>query len=244
MLHRQTRSTGHVRRRWRSGGVALTALLLLPGYIAAQGGIRVEKTTWVPATKDPVDNCERLRKTLDALPAGQDHVVLLSAGAYWCLSSTLIVPHRVVLEGAGPGTLILGNIDNAALGVVHLEGNAELRRVQVQNSESSPANAAIAVSAWELSSLPGGPDLVDVDAYVSVSSGAAYPLWLAEENAVVDGGSFKGGNIRLAGGNFDFLLEASAIEGVDADPTVTPKCYFYLNLLTGVPSSDPSGTCP
>ncbi len=219
-------------------------LFLVPKLVAAQGGIQIENTIWVPATQDAVDNCKRLRETLDGLPAGQDHVVLLAAGAYWCLSATLIVPHRVVLEGAGPGTLILGNIDNVALGVVHLEGNAELRRVQVQNSESSPANAAIAVSAWELSSLPGGADLVDVDAYVSVSSGTAYPLWVNEENIVVDGGSFKGGDIRLAGGNFDFLLKSSAIEGIDADPTVTAMCYFYLNLLTGSPSSSPLGTCP
>ena len=240
---RNSRHPRPIRAGWAWLVVAMT-LFLVPKLVAAQGGIRVENAIWVPATGDAVDNCQRLRDTLDGLPTSQTHVVHLAAGAYWCLSSTLLVPHGVTLVGVGPRTLILGNIDNAVLGVVHLEGNADLHRVQVQNSESSPINAAIAVSAWELSSFPGSPDLVDVDAYVSVSAGTAHPLFALQENVTVEGGSFVGGDIRLAGTSFAFSLSGSSIEGVDADATVTTSCHFYVKLPAGSTSENPFGTCP
>ncbi len=228
-----------------AGFVVAIALLLAPEHLAAQGGIQVENTIWVPATLDSVDNCQRLRETLDGLPASPDHVVYLAPGFYYCLSSILYVPDRVTLIGDGSRTFILGDIDNVLTGVVHLTGNAELRGVTVVNLVSNPTNAAIAVSAWVLGT-PGRPKLFDVNATVNVSSGSGYPLWVGQAvNIKVTGGNFRGGNILLTASTQSALLVDLGLEGVDADPMVNVKCYFFLNLLTGVPSAGyPSVACP
>ncbi len=219
-------------------------VLMLPGRIAAQGGMQFDNTTWVPATSDGVANCQRLRDTLDSLPSSPDQLVHLAPGLYFCDSATLFVRTQVTLLGSGDRTVIVGVVDSSILGVVHLRGRSVLRRLQVWNLTTTPTDGSIAVSAWELVPSGGSPTLVDVKTLLASSAGTVHPLFVIDEDVVVEGGSFPNGDIRLSGSNYTFKLSGSALEGIDADPTVVARCHYYRNLDTGAPNANPFGVCP
>ncbi len=225
-----------LRKRLKTAGLGWLAgvtLLLVPVRLAARGGIQVENTTWVPAIEVGTSNCQRLRDTLDSLPTSPDQVVRLTPGLYFCGSTTLYVPSHVTLEGSGFGTIIGSYTDNVVAGVVHPIGRAVLSRLSVENYTISPVNAAIAVSVLDFPAVAGSPTLVDVNARVVASSGTAYPLWIGVEDVSVEGGSFSGGDIRVTGSNHTFTLTRSALEGLDADATITVDCSFNRLLTTG-----------
>ncbi len=218
--------------------LAVAVLLLLPGNLAARG-MQVENITWVPATGRFSENCRRLRDVLGALPSSPRQLVRLAPGNYYCNVTTLFVPTHVDLEGSGDESVIYGNLDNSALGIVHLLGGANLSRVRVQNHVPSPVNGVIAISIWELGSVQGSPKLVDV----KTQAFGGHPLLVSGRDVVVEGGSFTGdGQIMLTGtGNTFKLRGAELLTTVNAAPGVTARCYFYVapNLL---PSDGPA--CP
>ncbi len=232
---------GHRLAGTRWSWLALAILLLMPGHAIAQGGVQVENVTWVPATNDAEANCDRLRDTLVSVPEEPFQVVRLAPGFFDCDLSTLFVPSHVSLEGSGKFTYIYAEIDHSTLGVVHLIGQARLSRLVVQNKQAFPVDAAIAVSAWDFSVL-GSPTLVDVEAVVASNADPAHPLWVAGEDVRVERGSFNGDDIRLVGGGYTFTLFGGALEGVDADETVTANCYFYRSLTTD--AAVVGGACP
>ena len=204
--------------------------------------MQVENVTWVPATNDLSANCQRLRDTLASLPTFPAQTVRLAPGVFDCGATTLFVSSDVALEGSGNHTMVVGSTDNSVMGVVHLSGQASLSRLTVWNHLINPANGVIAISAWDFPSLIGSPSLIDVVAIVPSSVDPAYPLWILGEEVKVAHSFFLGGDIRLTGGSYTFTLYGGALEGVDADATVTANCYFFRNLTTE--AAHRGGLCP
>ncbi len=231
---------------WR----ALVILLLVPGDITAQGGVRVENITWVSATGTAAANCQTLRDFLASLPTSSafPNVVQLEPGFYDCGTTTVQVPGLTTLEGAGQRTVIFGSIDNPSQGIVTLGLGAHLSNVLVWNTKTTPALGAIAIA---ISGPSASNTLTDVTALVSVSTtaaGSGHPLYvrLDTNDVTVDGGSFTGGKIFVRTDDptpftSSFTLFHALVEGVDASSEVTARCYFY-RLPGGL--GDVGNTCP
>ena len=235
-----------VRRGWRWGRLALAVLALASGTAAAQGkGIQVENITWVTGPW-PLDQgeeaCERLRDTLASLPESPRQTVRLGSGGFSCGEKPLVVPDHVVLEGSGrgwAGTRIVGYVDNSVWGVVHLVGQATLSRLEVRSSGS---NDSVAVSAFDDTFHIGSPKLIDVVLVSNSDIGSAYPLVVIGKDVEARSTDFYGGNIRLLGGGYAFTLFGGTLRGIDADETVTAKCYFYRSWQTNAAVVGPA--CP
>ena len=206
--------------------------------------MQVENITWVPATQNETQNCQRLRDALASLPSAPRQLVRLAPGVFDCGSTTLSVPTQVTLEGSGDDTVIEGDLDHSSLGVVHLFGQAKLTRLQVVNDPFLGSNTAIAISAWDILPIHGSPTLVDVTAYVTPEFAPleTYSLRVSQESIRVEGGSFSGGPVRLVGSGYSVTFLRSGLVHVDADANITVRCPFYLWLVTGAPGLGPG--CP
>ncbi len=225
-------------------------LPLVSGAAVAQGGIRVENITWVAAPRflstSDEQPCERLRDTLASLPKFPRQTVRLGSGAFYCGEKPLVVPDHVVLEGSGrgarSGTEIVGQIENSVWGVVHLEGQATLSRLTVSNYGPGGPDGSVGVSAFDTAtSHHGSPKLIDVTVQVFFAN-PAYPLVVIGKDVEARGAEFRSGAIRLLGGGYTFTLFGGALRIVDADETVTARCYFYRSLLSDAAVAGPA--CP
>lgn len=134
-------------------GLLLLGLVTLFATAPAhsQASLVVNGVYQVDATGSSVENCNRLRALLAALPPGSiDDVMLvkLEPGTYTCEANTVAIPSYVTVEGSGPrSTLILGNRDSDSIGVVDFDGvfQSSLRGVRVDHYGTGNAGVGVTV---------------------------------------------------------------------------------------------------